>query len=469
MTSAQDFLLARRTRGLALSGLLGLVAAVSGTALAQEVAFDEAGFPYVKGEMLVKVRSAAQFERFLDGSRQSLGALGVRNQVGHAADGSAWYVVKVDEKIGSQFAAREARATDGVLYAEPNYIYTTQVGGKPNAPGKDPDYSKAPKLPNPAVKDPQIGDQYGLSLIDAEAAWAVSRGNKDVVVADIDTGIDYTHPDLVNNLWQNPKEIPGNKIDDDKNGFIDDVIGWDFRDKDSKPFDDNMHGSHTAGTIAATGGNGVGVSGVTQSASIMALRFLGGANGSGTAADAISAIQYATANGARLSSNSWGGGAFSQALFDAISEANDKGILFVAAAGNSRNDNDKSPSYPASYNLPNILSVAATDSSDELAGFSNYGAKSVMLAAPGVDVLSTVPGKQYKKLSGTSMACPHVSGAAALILAAYPQLKAPELKALLMQSVDAVTDLNGRVQTGGRLNIAKAFERAKAEHGAPRS
>ncbi len=469
MTYAQDFLLAGRTRSLAISGLLGLVAAVSGTAQAKEVAFDEAGFPYVKGEMLVKVRSAAQFERFLDRSRQSLGALSERKQVARATDGSAWYVVKVDEKLGSQFAAREARAADGVLYAEPNYIYTTQIGGKPTGPGKDPEYPKPPKLPNPAVKDPQIGDQYGLSLINAEAAWAVSRGSKEIVVADIDTGIDYTHPDLVNNLWQNPKEIAGNNKDDDKNGFVDDMIGWDFRDKNAKPFDDNSHGSHTAGTIAATGGNGVGVSGVAQSTSIMALRFLGGANGSGTAEDAIAAIQYATANGARLTSNSWGGGAFSQALFDVISEANDKGILFVAAAGNSRSDNDKSPSYPASYNLPNILSVAATDSSDELAGFSNYGAKSVMLAAPGVDVLSTVPGKKYKRLSGTSMACPHVSGAAALILAAYPQLKATELKALLMESVDVITDLNGRVQTGGRLNIAKAFDRARAKHGAPRT
>jgi subtilisin family serine protease len=199
----------------------------------------------------------------------------------------------------------------------------------------------------------------------------------------------------------------------------------------------------------------------------MSLRFLGGAQGSGTAADAISAIEYATANGAKLTSNSWGGGPYSQALFDVISDANDKGILFVAAAGNSKNDNDKSPSYPASYKLPNIIAVAASDANDELASFSNFGAKSVMLAAPGVNILSTIPNREYKRFSGTSMACPHVSGAAALLFAAYPSLSPTQVKDLLLSSVDTIAGLEGRVSTGGRMNLAKAFERARAQFGAP--
>ena len=447
-------------------GVIGLSAFGAARAQAYEVALTEDGFPYVKGEMLVKVRSEAELGRYLDRTRSSLGTLSERRSLSSGGSGH-WYLVKVDEKVGASFAARDAMGGGEVLYAEPNYIYTTMIGNRPEKPGKDPDYQKAPRLPNPEVPDPQVGDMYGLKNIDAETAWSVTKGSRDVVVANIDTGIDYNHPDLINNLWQNSTEIAGNNKDDDGNGFVDDIVGWDFRDKDARPYDDNAHGSHTAGTVGATGGNGVGVSGVAQKVSIMGLRFLGGANGSGTAADAISAIEYATANGARISSNSWGGGPYSQALFDAISEANDKGVLFVAAAGNSRNDNDKTPSYPASYKLPNILAIAATDADDELASFSNFGAKTVMLGAPGVDILSTIPERGYKRFSGTSMACPHVSGAAALILAAYPNLKAVQVKALLMESVDAVAALNGKVSTGGRMNLAKAFERAKAQYGLP--
>jgi subtilisin family serine protease len=374
--------------------------------------------------------------------------------------------VQVNESIGASFAARDASAAGDVLYAEPNYIYTTMIGNRPQ-PGKDPEYDKAPRLPSPEVPDPQLGDLYGMRLINAETAWAITKGAANVVVGNIDTGIDYNHPDLINNLWTNQNEIPNNGKDDDKNGYVDDIVGYDFRDKDGKPFDDNGHGSHTAGTVGATGGNGIGITGVSQKVSIMSLRFLGGAQGSGTAADAISAIEYATANGAKLTSNSWGGGPYSQALFDVISDANDKGILFVAAAGNSKNDNDKSPSYPASYKLPNIIAVAASDANDELASFSNFGAKSVMLAAPGVNILSTIPNREYKRFSGTSMACPHVSGAAALLFAAYPSLSPTQVKDLLLSSVDTIAGLEGRVSTGGRMNLAKAFERARAQFGAP--
>jgi subtilisin family serine protease len=197
----------------------------------------------------------------------------------------------------------------------------------------------------------------------------------------------------------------------------------------------------------------------------MALRFLGGSQGSGSLEDAIKAIDYATENGAQIMSNSWGGGGYSQAMFDAISRANDKGILFVAAAGNSGTDNDSKPQYPASYQLPNVLTVAATDSADKLASFSCYGVKAVHLAAPGVKILSTTPGDKYASLSGTSMAAPHVTGAAVLLKTAYPKMKAKELKAVLMDSVEQLSALEGKVSTGGRLNISKAFAISKAMFG----
>jgi subtilisin family serine protease len=454
-----------RTIGLSVAA----AAAVSApAAFADEVAYTEDGHPYVKGEMLVKVRSRAALEGLLDRSRDSFGALSARVPLKETSSGT-WYKVLVKEDIGSMYTAREAVLADGVVYAEPNFIYQTQIGGRPGGGNQKggPDYEEIPELPNPPVADPDADQLHGLDLIDAGTAWAINRGSKDVIVGDIDTGADYNHPDLINNIWRNPKEIPGNGKDDDNNGFVDDVVGWDFRDKDARPFDDNAHGSHTAGSIGATGGNGVGISGVAQNTSIMVLRFLGGANGSGTSEDAIKCVEYATANGADLTSNSWGGGGYSQALFDAIAEADKAGILFVAAAGNARSDNDRTPSYPASYELDNILTVAATDSMDVLANFSNFGATSVDLAAPGVDILSTVPGKDYKKFSGTSMATPHVSGAAALLKAAYPQLKAKELKELLMSSVENVAGLSGKVVTGGRLNIARAFEIAKSTYGSP--
>ncbi len=455
----------------ALAGSVAAIVAATGalSAQAKEVAYNADGHPYVKGEMLIKVKSKASLERFLDRSRDSLGSLAVRQSVLDAKDGT-WYKVQVKESVGSMFAAREAAQAEGVLVAEPNFIYETQIGGKPNKPEPGvggPDYEDVPDLPDEPEEDPRLGDLYGLELIDAETAWAVTQGSKDIIVADIDTGVDYNHPDLINNMWRNEAEIPGNGRDDDRNGFVDDIVGWDFRDKDARPFDDNSHGSHTSGTIAATGGNGVGISGVAQRTSIMALRFLGGANGSGTSDDAVKSIQYATANGAHLSSNSWGGGGFSQALYDAIQEAGEAGILFIAAAGNANSDNDAAPSYPASYDLDNIISVAATDSRDSRASFSNYGATTVDLAAPGVQVLSTVPGGAYKSYSGTSMATPHVAGAAALILAAYPDLSAADLKSLLLESVDSIPGLDGVVLTGGRLNIANAFEMARSRFGAP--
>lgn len=340
-------------------------------------------------------------------------------------------------------ALRRLQANSSVLYAEPNYIVT------------------AAAIPN----DPRFPELYGLNNtgqtgglndadIDAVEAWDIQTGGR-VVVAVIDTGLDYNHEDIVGNVWVNTGEIANNGIDDDNNGYIDDIRGWDFVNNDNNPFDDNDHGTHVSGTIAAVGNNGIGVSGVNWSAQIMPLKFLS-ARGSGTTADAISALDYAVMMGARISNNSWGGGAFSQALFDTIAAAQSAGHLFVAAAGNDGVNTDVTPSYPASYDLDNIVSVAATDDNDALASFSNFGAVSVDLGAPGVSILSTTPGNTYSSFSGTSMATPHVSGSAALLLSEDPSLSLVGLKSALLDNVDLLASLAGITVTGGRLNLASS-------------
>jgi large repetitive protein len=243
--------------------------------------------------------------------------------------------------------------------------------------------------------------------IDAPEAWSVSTGSPDVVVAVIDSGVDATHPDLGQNMWVNDGEdcsgCRTNGIDDDGNGYVDDWRGWDFANGDNNPADDNGHGTHVAGTVAASGNNGLGVAGVTWSSRIMPLKFLG-ADGSGTTADAISAILYARAKGVPILSNSWGGGDFSQALLDAIEQTDASGELFVAAAGNDFTNTDLEPFYPAGYDVPNVLVVGASDQFDRKAWFSNYGTRSVDLSAPGTNVYSTWTGTTYRFADGTSMA-----------------------------------------------------------------
>ncbi len=353
-------------------------------------------------------------------------------------------LVRVQAGTRMQDAIQRLSASQAVQYVEPNYIVT------------------AAAIPD----DPRFPELYGLDNtgqtggtpdadIDAPEAWDQQTGT-DVVVAVIDTGLDYNHEDIVGNVWTNPGEIPGNGIDDDNNGYIDDVRGWDFVNGDNDPFDDNDHGTHVSGTIAAVGNNGIGVAGVNWSARIMPLKFLS-ARGSGTTADAISALDYAVMMGARISNNSWGGGAFSQALYDAIAAAQAAGHLFVAAAGNDGVDTDVTPSYPASYDLDNIVSVAATDENDALASFSNFGAVTVDLGAPGVSILSTTPANTYSSFSGTSMATPHVAGVAALLLAEDPSLDVVSLKQAILDSVDPIAALAGITVTGGRLNAANAL------------
>jgi len=342
-----------------------------------------------------------------------------------------------------EVAMRACRADNSIVYAEPNYIY------------------HASRAPN----DPRFGELWGLQAasdadIDAPEAWDTQTGAQNVLVAVIDTGVDYTHEDLRANVWRNPGESGGgretNGRDDDANGFIDDVHGWDFAGDDNDPKDDNGHGSHVAGTIAAAGDNGVGVVGVNWRASIMACKFLT-AGGSGSAADAIEAILYAAGNGARVLNNSWGGGGFSQALRDAIEFSRTKDALFVAAAGNEGRDNDLLPTYPAGYDVANVLAVAASDRLDGIASFSNRGKTSVDLAAPGAEILSTTPGNAYQAFSGTSMATPHASGVAALVIAADPEATYSEVMVRMAGSVDTLPAFTNTTWSGGRLNAAAAL------------
>jgi alpha-tubulin suppressor-like RCC1 family protein/subtilisin family serine protease len=334
-----------------------------------------------------------------------------------------------------------------VAYAEPDYIVHTV------ATPTDPSYSQQWNLHN-------TGQDGGVvdADVDAPEAWNISTGSNAVKVGVIDTGVDYNHTDLAAHCWTNPAEIAGNGIDDDANGFIDDVRGWDFINDDNDPMDDHSHGTHTAGTIGAIGNNGVGVAGVCWNVTLVPIKFLG-AGGSGAISDAVDAVYYATQIGVHLTSNSWTGGGYVQALRDAIENANVNGILFVAAAGNDGLDVDINPIYPGSYDNANVISVAATDRTDTLAGFSNYGATTVDLAAPGVEILSTAPNNSYQLLSGTSMAAPHVAGVCALLKSRSMNLSPASLKSIVLETVNSVANLSNKCVTGGRLNANLAIQR----------
>ena len=341
------------------------------------------------------------------------------------------------------------RLIPGVEYAQPNYTRRMIQSAPPN---------------DPFWLD---GSLWGLEKIQAQQAWtSFTAGDGSVVIANIDTGVDYTHPDLDANMWRNPAEIPGNGLDDDGNGYVDDVFGIDTANLDTDPMDDQGHGTHTAGTAAAAGNNGLGVTGVTWNSKILSCKFLDW-TGYGTDAGAIECFEYILALrqrgvNIRVSSNSWGGPRGgeppSPALMAAIDAAGAAGILNVFGAGNDGEDNDAVPFDPASYEIASIISVASSGPTDRRSFFSNFGATSVDIAAPGQDILSTYPGNAYEWLSGTSMATPVVAGAAALLASMDPALSPGDIKALLMDNVDQLSRWNGVVVSGGRLNIFKAAE-----------
>jgi subtilisin family serine protease len=361
---------------------------------------------------------------------------------------------------GTQAAAliptlqRDAR----VRYAEPNGVLTAAQG--PN----DPMFSRDWGLVNTG----QTGGTPDADT-DADEAWDITTGSSDIIVAVIDSGVDYTHPDLAANMWHNPGEIPGNRTDDDGNGFVDDYYGYDFADNDGDPMAESIgdftsHGTHIAGTIAMAGNNAVGATGVNWNVKIMALRTDRGEGN--TVANTLAAYSYVAMMrnrgiNVRVVNASYGDNLFSQAQRDAIDGLGQADVLFVAAAGNNARDNDAVPFYPASYDLPNIISVASTDHNDRYSSFTNWGATSVDLAAPGEMVLSTVPGGGYDWMSGTSHATPHVAGAAALVWSAFPDLTAQEVKARLLSTVDPIGHIGANASyptvTNGRLNARNAL------------
>ncbi len=394
---------------------------------------------YVPGELIVKFKPQAEGRHKASARADVAGELHrtFRSKAEH------W---RLGPGVDTEQAIARLKANPEVEYAEPNYILTADV--IPN----DARFNEMWALRNTG----QTGGTPGAD-IDATLAWDVTVGSPNVLIGVIDTGCDYNHPDLAANIWTNPGEIPGNGIDDDGNGFVDDVHGYDFYNDDGDPFDDHGHGTHTAGTIGAVGDNGIGTVGVNWNVKILCLKFLG-SSGSGSTAGAAAAVDYAVQMGVDLTSNSWGGGGFSQALYDSIANAGAHEMAFVAAAGNAGTDTDTSPYYPSAYDLANIVAVAATDPNDALASFSNYGATTVDLAAPGVAILSTLPGASYGTLSGTSMATPHVAGVLGLMRALAPNLPVAQMKAKLLSSVDKanthpnLSGLVGKCVSEGRLN-----------------
>ncbi len=331
-------------------------------------------------------------------------------------------------------ALGKIRNSTEVKYVEKNVqIYLTDT--KPN----DSSYTK----------------QWHHKNILSEKAWDVSTGSKDIVVAVIDTGISLNHPELKNNIWVNTKEIAGNNIDDDQNGYVDDVKGWDFANKDNNPEDGHSHGSHCAGLIGAEGNNKTGVAGVNWKVKLMALQFFK-ASGAAVDSDGAKAIVYAADNGARIISASWGSEEPTKSIEDAIIYAGQKGVLFVAAAGNNKSQADRKRFFPSGYYLPNIISVGASTSTNGVAEFSNYGLHSVHVASPGLNIFSTSLKATYETMSGTSMATPIVAGVAALSLSVKPDLSMKDLRNALLNAVVPNKNWKSKTATGGIIQANSA-------------
>jgi subtilisin family serine protease len=370
-----------------------------------------------------------------------------------SGDEEGLFVLKVS--ANALDAIRKAKGLTEVEYAEPNWIYKHQ------AVSNDPSFTNG-SLWGMYGSTLNPSNQFGSG---ASIAWGSRTTDCSTVwVGIIDEGYQFSHVDIAANAGKNPGEIAGNRKDDDRNGYVDDVYGWDFPGRNSSVYDGTMddHGTHVAGTIGAVGGNGIGVAGVCWKIKLLNAKFLG--NTGGTTADAIKAVDYFTAlkkKGLNIvaTNNSWGGGGFSQTLYDAIERANAAGVLFIAAAGNGGTDqksdnNDNLPSYPASYTNSNVISVASITNDGNLSTFSNFGLNSVDIGAPGSGIISTLPSNIYGSYSGTSMATPHVTGAAALYKSINPTATAAQIKAAILNSATATPSLSGKCVTGGRLNVS---------------
>jgi subtilisin family serine protease len=287
-------------------------------------------------------------------------------------------------------------------------------------------------------------------------AWEVTEGSEEVRVAVIDTGVDYTHPDLASQIAINLSEKNGQAgVDDDGNGYVDDIYGYNFSSKTADPMDGHGHGTHCAGVIGAAR-NGSGIVGVMSKVKIIPIKFLSD-SGSGETIDAISAIDYAIKRGAHVMSNSWGGGDHEQALMDAITSAKNAGITFVAAAGNEYSNNDETPAYPASYSVDNVISVGSFTSNGSKSSFSNHGINSVHVFAPGSNIYSTVNRGGYQSMSGTSMATPHVAGIVGLMLSKEPNLSPAEIRERLIRTSNQTAQLKSYSQSNGRVDAYRAL------------
>lgn len=360
------------------------------------------------------------------------------------------YPVKVKRNLGNQltvvtFDSNRYLVEDilsilnkdsNIEYVEPNY--STKIKGTPSA---EPYYKSQWGLKNQKY--------IGLD-INVESAWQLEKNNADTVVGVIDTGIDYNHEDLNKNLWINKDEIPNNGKDDDNNNYIDDYIGWNFAYENNDPYDDNEHGTHVSGIVSASN-NGIGTVGVSPNTKIMALK-VGDADGNLYNDDIVAAINYGVKKGAKIFNCSFSGEDISQVEYDTIKNSN---ALFVVAAGNEGNNNDLHPRFPSNYELPNILSVGSIDSNGSLSYFSNYGAKTVDIAAPGSGIYSTIPNNRYDYFDGTSMAAPHVSGVAALMLSEKPELTPVQMKDYILQNARPISQLSSTIVTGGVVDAGK--------------
>jgi subtilisin family serine protease len=440
------------------SAIAGIIAVSSAPVYAKGPAQHE----IVKDSLIVVYKDnttmseRASAQRLVRGSVRDINADGVDDRFSNLLGGK---LARLSLRSGSDVAKaiKMISRHPAVKYAEPNYVL--KAIGTPD----DPDFVSLWGLNN-AGQDGGTTD----ADIDAVEAWDITTGDTNIVVGVIDTGVDYNHPDLQANMWTNPNEIAGNGIDDDGNGVVDDIHGFSAVNNSGDPMDGNGHGTHVSGTIGAKGNNGVGVVGVNWDVSIIGCQFLD-ASGSGSTANAIACIDYMTdlklnhGVDIKATNNSWGGGGFSQAVKDSIEAAGDAGILFFAAAGNDAVDNDASPHYPSSYDSDVVMSIASTDRNDNMSGFSQWGLTSVDMGAPGSAILSTTPGNTYSTYSGTSMATPHMTGAAALVWSINPDLTPLEMKQLLMDSGDVNAGLTGKTVAGTRLNVANALDLADPE------
>jgi subtilisin family serine protease len=424
------------------------------------------GQNYVPGEVLVKLKGKASFQA----RQQFLGK--VQSKASLKSSFSRMNIHHMSLKAGTdlQQVINELKNDPDVEYAEPNYIITKLNDLEVMSEAMSIDDVKAQNqaLSSTSYSQSLANTQVTESWSELSASVAVTP-----VVAVIDTGVDYTHPVFVNSgaIWSNAGELgtdvngnnkATNGIDDDGNGYVDDYRGWNFFANNNAPMDDDEHGTHVAGIILGISQNIFATTLQPAKVKIMPLKFLG-ADGSGTTSSAISAIYYAVRNGAKIINNSWGGSNYSQSLHDALAYAYNEKVTLVAAAGNYNSNNDSAPLYPANYPVPSQLSIAATNDYDNRASFSNFGKSSVHVASPGVGIVSTIPGNQYRYLSGTSMAAPFVAGMAAMLYREANNLSGYQIKNLILSSIDTKDILTNTVITGGRVNELKAVQAAKSQ------